>query len=647
MSIRKKLNAYLIILLISHLAISFVSWNLNKKSAMLESKIQHFETLKTELDNIKLIVVESALVASSSIIDKDSGRMSTERLNFINDSEVKLSESLIALKENASDAKRKNLDELEKQLVILNGLIYGDLKTAIETFSHTEEIERYIGDTSTEANKLVDEIAKIQNAEVITEREKLLTVRNESDILEYGITGIISFILLPLMLISVNAMASTLQRAVKAVDKISKGDTDINIEHTHRADEVGVLNNATIRLKGVFDETARLKHMIDDMPINVMTADMQNDFKIDYANNASINLIKSLESLISIKASDIVGTSIDVFHKNPQRVRDILSDSRNLPHNAIIRLGTETLELKISAIKDKNGKYINPMLVWSNVTAKFKIADDFEQSVGQIVESTTEAAENLRISSGNLERAARDTGDQAKYVQNSAKAVTSNVLDVSSAAEELSNSIKDISNQAGASANIADKAAESATQVSKTVNVLIDEANKIGSIIDMIQTIAEQTNLLALNATIESARAGAAGKGFAVVANEVKNLASQTQGATEEIKQQIELMQNVTSNVAVDIKNITDVIFKIQEISKSISASVEKQTSATANIARNASRASNETKIVTESISSVSETANTTYQNSSALSQSAEDLNRLSEKLKLGVENFVKIVRAS
>ncbi|HYH18193.1 MAG TPA: methyl-accepting chemotaxis protein [Azospirillum sp.] len=76
-----------------------------------------------------------------------------------------------------------------------------------------------------------------------------------------------------------------------------------------------------------------------------------------------------------------------------------------------------------------------------------------------------------------------------------------------------------------------------------TVDRLSSASAQIGAIVDQIEAIASQTNLLALNATIEAARAGEAGKGFAVVASEVKNLASQTGKATEDIRARIESLR--------------------------------------------------------------------------------------------------------
>ncbi|CAG0995706.1 putative signaling protein [Methylophilaceae bacterium] len=114
-------------------------------------------------------------------------------------------------------------------------------------------------------------------------------------------------------------------------------------------------------------EQKRLLHMIDDMPVAVMTVDPAT-FNINYANDTSRHLIDSIEHLLPIKSGDLVGTSIDVFHKHPEHQRRLLADPANLPHNARIRLGPEVIDLKVSAVTGDDGSYIGPMLTWAIVT---------------------------------------------------------------------------------------------------------------------------------------------------------------------------------------------------------------------------------------------------------------------------------------
>jgi methyl-accepting chemotaxis protein len=111
--------------------------------------------------------------------------------------------------------------------------------------------------------------------------------------------------------------------------------------------------------------------VLDALPIAVMTCDIAT-FRIDYANRASIELLERIRHLLGIDPAGIVGTSIDVFHKNPAHQRALLADPRRLPHKATIRLGDEVLELDISPLHDAQGRYHKASLVWNIATERVR-----------------------------------------------------------------------------------------------------------------------------------------------------------------------------------------------------------------------------------------------------------------------------------
>ncbi len=114
-------------------------------------------------------------------------------------------------------------------------------------------------------------------------------------------------------------------------------------------------------------EQYRLLRMIDDMPVAVMTVDPIT-FEITYFNETSKRTLSQIEGLIPIKANELLGQSIDIFHKHPEHQRRLLSSPENLPHRARINLGPEVLDLQVTAVNATDGSYLGPMLTWSIVT---------------------------------------------------------------------------------------------------------------------------------------------------------------------------------------------------------------------------------------------------------------------------------------
>lgn len=125
-------------------------------------------------------------------------------------------------------------------------------------------------------------------------------------------------------------------------------------------------------------ELELFKAMLDCIPVNVMMADVET-LEITYLNKTSKDTLKSLEHLLPVKADDLVGTCIDVFHKDPSHQRRLLADPSNLPHQALIQVGEEELDLLVSAIYDRDGNYVAPVVTWSVVTEKLKVERNTER----------------------------------------------------------------------------------------------------------------------------------------------------------------------------------------------------------------------------------------------------------------------------
>jgi methyl-accepting chemotaxis protein len=278
-------------------------------------------------------------------------------------------------------------------------------------------------------------------------------------------------------------------------------------------------------------------------------------------------------------------------------------------------------------------------------TLQRQMADRFEADVKSVVGAVARATEDMQRAAVKITESVNGTSEQATAAAAASEEASASVNTVAAATEQLASSVAEIGRQVTHSSDVADAAVTKAGQTTEMVGSLAAASEKIGDVLRLIGAIASQTNLLALNATIEAARAGEAGRGFAVVASEVKNLASQTAKATEEIAGQVSAIQSSTSDCVAAIGGIGNTIREISGIAITIAAAVEQQGSATREIARSVQQVAAGTSEVAVNVAGASHAAGESRVLADTVLGASNQLNQHTAALFESVDTFLAGLR--
>jgi methyl-accepting chemotaxis protein len=274
------------------------------------------------------------------------------------------------------------------------------------------------------------------------------------------------------------------------------------------------------------------------------------------------------------------------------------------------------------------------------------VAHSLDRQVKAVADSVGAAAQALVGTARSMTSVSAEAQREASAASGVSRSAAEHVSTVGEAAGQLDGAISEIGAQVQQSSKISQDAVAQIREASAIVRTLSAASADIGKVVQLIQAIAEQTNLLALNATIEAARAGEAGKGFAVVASEVKQLATQTSKATEEISGRIHAVQGATDQAVAAIDNVDKTIARMNEIGSRIAAAVEEQGAATSEISRAGRHAAEQTEQLAASLVRLLEAANETSTSSEEVVASASGLSDQAAALKRQVDEFLAHIAA-
>ncbi len=266
----------------------------------------------------------------------------------------------------------------------------------------------------------------------------------------------------------------------------------------------------------------------------------------------------------------------------------------------------------------------------------------FQERIAAVVSQLEDHATRMSKASENLASMSSHADTRAAASAQSTERVSAHIDVVASSIQGIAETLSSSAEDAEKTSALATTARTMVEAAKDDTQALTDAARTIEQVMALIEDVAGQTNLLALNATIEAARAGEMGRGFGVVAQEVKQLATRTSRATEEVRSGLQGITAASQRIAARVSKLVQSIDQVAAVANAIAGSMREQDANSQAITSTTATTAADVRDVATTVKDVAGMIGQTRQAADLVTKVSTDLGRQAADLRSAVDRFIE-----
>jgi len=431
-----------------------------------------------------------------------------------------------------------------------------------------------------------------------------------------------------------------LDQLTQAISQMGRGKYNFSLAHLLQGGELGQLVQSVEKSKGETQKNHIVFQMTEQMPHAIMMAN-RTTMKIEYLNQSALHLFATIEQHLPFPAKDILGKSMNMFHKNPHRQQTMMGDKKAFPIRSSFSIGGKQIAFSAVAIDNVEGDWSHIMVCWEDISEQ----DQLQQSVHHRTDALIARATTCSQGTEKIGLLAQQSNAIATSVASRAEGYAQGVATMTTNIKDIVNSFQGVTDKLAETKTITDQAV---TEVSGAQFALFEfetAAGDISDVVHSIEKIASNIRTLSMNATIEAARAGEYGAGFSVVAKEVRKLALDAAAATQAVKTGAATLNSNLAERSDSFRQVENAMERLYMIASDLETTAEAQGESAAEIIAHANIINDDVQNITNDMQRMVEQTQTTESHTKDIIDEVNTMQHESGELNTHVAQFVKKMR--